>query len=585
MSKLADWVSRHVAIIGVLLVASVISHYLARDSGRIGLARNVAILDSAPDEAKSFVAHPREVDATADPSLKMRLVECVDLPPTRILERYLAWSFVFQYFDAALPKRFPALTIESCRRIGDGSRTLQKVRIRGEGTFFAEGDLLYFSTSDNSDPRFNGRRYRLDVSDPAPRIVTLGTLGLSLGFGVLLVVHIVAGATRVYVRLFRASALFRNTIPGLLISVAAICMIYVAGEVYLRCTVPFITPTWPWHFDPRVGFLFDSGAALKYTNGSDFWTDSQVNSLGFLDREPKIPKPVDTFRILVIGDSFVEAAQVHMEQKFHVLLQERLNERLSGGLRIDSVALGSSGTGQVNQIAFYDAFGPRLKPDLVILLFVFNDFANNSSLLEAVRNGWSPLRPPRLFFRHSDEGGFERIGLAADWNQHLIPVPQDQPYDQLIAHRVGYLRRQPEFEPALGDWTPPDDLDLDNVFYASDMPPAFNEALEATAEAFRVFAEYAKRDGFSLLVVATPHDGPQSHATRHVVPGLARMRLRERVATLGIPFFDPSPGFKGRGDPEDAVFKLDSHWSATGHQWAAEEIADYLVAHPALMGR
>ena len=415
-------------------------------------------------------------------------------------------------------------------------------------------------------------------------MVTLGTFLLSLGFGVLLVAHIVARATRLYVRVYRSSALFRNTAPGVLISIAVIAVIYAAAEAYLRCTVPFVAPTWPWHFDPRVGFLFDWSATLKYTNGTDFWTDTQVNSLGFLDREPKIPKAAGTFRIVVIGDSFVEAAQVQVEQKFHVLLEKNLNERLPNGMPIDTIALGSSGTGQVNQLAFYDAFGARLKPDLVILLFVFNDFANNSSLLEAVRNGWSPVRPPRLFFRHTGED-FERIGLAADWNQHLLPVPQGQSYDQLITNRVAYLRGLEEFTPALGDWAPPDDLDLDSMFYASDMPAAFNEALETTGEAFRVFAEYAKRDGFRLLVVATPHEGPAEHPTRDVVPLLARTRLHEILDAHGIAFFDLSPGFKKRGDPRAAMFKLDSHWSATGHEWAAAEIAEHLLANRVMIGR
>ena len=184
MSTLAAWISRHSVVIGALFVVSALSHVLARDPGRIGLARSVEILDSPPDEGKSFFANTRNIDAVgADLSPKMRLIECVDSAPTKPLERYLSWSFVFQYFDAALPKRFPHLTIEVCRKIGGGSRTLQSVRSRGEGTFFAEGDLLYFSTSDNSDPRFNGRRYRLEISDPTPRVVTLGTFVLSLGFG------------------------------------------------------------------------------------------------------------------------------------------------------------------------------------------------------------------------------------------------------------------------------------------------------------------------------------------------------------------------------------------------------------------
>ena len=53
--------------------------------------------------------------------------------------------------------------------------------------------------------------------------------------------------------------------------------------------------------------------------------DESDASWGFLDAEHVVAKPANTRRILVLGDSFVEAAQVAIEQKFTQRLQKRLS--------------------------------------------------------------------------------------------------------------------------------------------------------------------------------------------------------------------------------------------------------------------
>ena len=55
----------------------------------------------------------------------------------------------------------------------------------------------------------------------------------------------------------------------------------------------------------------------------------KTNSAGLRDKEYSIAKPEDVFRIAVIGDSFVVADGVKIEDTFHSLLEERLN--MEGG--------------------------------------------------------------------------------------------------------------------------------------------------------------------------------------------------------------------------------------------------------------
>ena len=53
------------------------------------------------------------------------------------------------------------------------------------------------------------------------------------------------------------------------------------------------------------------------------------------------------------------------------------------------------------------------------------------------------------------------------------------------------------------------------------------------------------------------------------------------VREAGLPLFDLYPEFVSRGDPMAARWKYDGHWNPTGHSWAAEGIASFLLQEPA----
>jgi hypothetical protein len=53
------------------------------------------------------------------------------------------------------------MVFEDGRPLGPGHASHEDIRTIGQGRFSHWGEELYFSTSDNSDPRANGRRYEV----------------------------------------------------------------------------------------------------------------------------------------------------------------------------------------------------------------------------------------------------------------------------------------------------------------------------------------------------------------------------------------------------------------------------------------
>ena len=113
----------------------------------------------------------------------------------------------------------------------------------------------------------------------------------------------------------------------------------------------------------------------------DYTVKVSINSKGLRDVEHDYEKEEGVFRIVVLGDSFMEAYQVPLEQSFPRLLEKNLNKRLSK--KVEVINLGVGGYGTAQEYLYLKEEGLKYKPDLVILAFLgCNDVRNNSRLLE-----------------------------------------------------------------------------------------------------------------------------------------------------------------------------------------------------------
>ncbi|MBL8727864.1 MAG: SGNH/GDSL hydrolase family protein [Planctomycetes bacterium] len=510
-------------------------------------------------------------------------------------------------FQADLPSGAPsahaapveAVLCEDGREIGKASDH-EAIRRHGAGRCSFWHGTLWFSSSDGSDPRTNGRRYEVAWRDPWP---ARGKMLCWTGAGGCSLWALLAWLRgRLRKRTWQRLALASGT--GL------VCLL--AVEVVLRLRYPFGESTWPGTFDLQVGLRFAADREIQRTNLFDFAQVQRTNALGFLDREPRALADGQR-RIVVLGDSFVEAVQVPIDQKFHVRLEDELHTR---GIATATQAFGMSGAGTSTELGFYRVLGRPLHPALVIVLFVYNDFANNSALLESIRNGWHHEHAPRPYFRLAD-GAMQWQPIDPDWENYVLYRPrQAQPpllsavlgwsrlfqwtttsidwirgtdveranldqHDRLLHLRADLTRR-----PLFDGWQHPDDLDMDGMVAAVDPPPVFRDAVRLTEHTLAVLRDEVAHDGGRLLLVLADNlIGPPvpNPRQRELLPRAWLDLAAPICQRLGVPCVDLHAAFVERGVVGRVEFVRDRHWNVLGHATAAAAVADYLAAHPALL--
>lgn len=300
----------------------------------------------------------------------------------------------------------------------------------------------------------------------------------------------------------------------------AICLVVLEG--YFRLTRP--VSAWPgFRFIDKVGIVYDNKVP-------------GLNSMGFYDIERSKEKPDGVFRVLLLGDSFVD------NQPVARYLQDELISQ-SGKRDIEVIPMGISDTGTVNQLVWYQEFGRQFKPDVVIVLFVPNDFANNSNVLEGVRLRFAPYAPGCPFFL-KENGQIKPIPLRPDWEKNILAELPSHPsqgilrlpeknidsildssalyqfvrnkifaldkeslyhrFDGEYAYRICQLKQYPEIAESLKGWNYPKDLDMDAMFLAdgNSIPQVFHDAIDYTAHALSEFKTLSQVDGFDFFYLS-----------------------------------------------------------------------------------
>ena len=350
-------------------------------------------------------------------------------------------------------------------------------------------------------------------------------------------------------------------------------LIFIDWEAWLHLRAPFTEARLPTRFVPGVGLLYEPGAEARWTNHAEFWVAQRANRWGFLDREPPTPEQATQIcHIAFIGDSFVEALEVPVADKFHVRLEE-LAARALPRLNISTSAYGRAATGQINQLPFYAEYARSLRPKLVVLVFVKNDFLDNHRLFQGIIRGWDPAKSPYVVAEKTATGALALRPSDPAWR--MLPIPGEPKGARLHRLRAKLLAQDPRYqsvvEASLGrdsklSWT---------------STPLYEEAIEFTAFALDEFQRRVAADGASLwLLLATSrefHLGDASDPRRVLVEDLAEAR--------GIPVVSMHDYLVRQGlRVHEGSFPIDGHWTPTGHQWAAEALLERLRQRPEVCG-
>lgn len=341
----------------------------------------------------------------------------------------------------------------------------------------------------------------------------------------------------------------------------------------------------PLRIVPEVGLTVEPGAEFRYSHGVIKVVD-RANSLGFLDREPpSAERAAASCHITVIGDSIVEAREVHIPNKLQVRLEE-LAARDLPHLDVTTSAFGMTGTGQINQLPYYDEYARRLSPKLVVLVFVYNDFTDNSRTLTTIHKGWGPDRLPFVYAKRREDGTFELLPPDLNPEIEFLLRIRDPAYlnslppwggKRAVERAELLLSLDPRYGAAFGDWRPVADASIEEAdeLFDQHAPPVFAEARELMAFAMDEFVMRADRDGFMLLIL--PYEAYMDRRTLRLMASIAEDRE--------IPIVSMQEYMSRHGADLHKVrwpVYLDLHMTPYGHQWAAETLLDFLKRNEAV---
>lgn len=424
----------------------------------------------------------------------------------------------------------------------------------------------------------------------------------------------------------RASAR-RDLAVSIGITVLAVALLLGGVELVMRMERPFAFSDEPQAFQADLGVTYAPGAVVRRTNSQDFWVEQKANSLGFLAPEPRtLESAAQSCRVALIGDSMVDGREVVPDEKMPTRLAA-LGASFVQGRDVAVNAYSFTGTGQLNQLPFYDRHARSFHPHVVVLVFVRNDFANNSALLEGIRYGFDPDYPPRPFARRAPDGSMETVPPDGAWRDHVLFAGREQGlvqrghlwltlhsylynwvfgrlvgvapdlaaqlygYDQAranvqrrdaLAARPAYAGTLDGFSGRLGPDASPFAAfaAVDEPFAWERLPPAFEDAVAYTDYAIGAFAERTRADGARLVILSA------ENMRMFDPPGDRRFQRMKRAADAhGVPVIDLYDFIQSQGrNPAEASFAGDMHWNAKGHRWAAEAVLSYLHARPEACG-
>jgi lysophospholipase L1-like esterase len=305
----------------------------------------------------------------------------------------------------------------------------------------------------------------------------------------------------------------------------------------------------------------------------------RTNWLGYNDVEHALGKAPDRFRVLLLGDSFVEGMQVAPERHLARLL-EGLAAR--DGRALEVVAMGISGYGQSHELATYEALGRAYAPDLVIAFFCPNDLWNNLVGVEGeegpaiyridpdgtlVSNiAALPETPPTPgeYRKHERAPRFPGLRIA----RRLLRGSYRLAFgDARGAARAEALNELPKAKPG-GDRRGPRGIRPDQQ--------AMFEALVAEME-----RRIVERDGHPLLSVTVSGNlfRPSNRAYERMTSWVAEVFARHGVDNVAL---DPLFRERARREGRMPHWETDAHWNETGHAWVAEAL--YARLRPLLRG-
>lgn len=345
----------------------------------------------------------------------------------------------------------------------------------------------------------------------------------------------------------------------------------VAMEFLARWILPVSDyPSTVYH--PVLGNHFAPNQTGVYIKGPDQGIQAvfRINPQGWNSpHDYKRQKPADTFRVAVIGDSYVEALTVDITKSFSYLMESQLNrQRKRKAFQVYS--FGHSGSNLAHHLKLFSWVGERYHPDLVILLIIHNDFMESFQGYGRVDN-WTLKRTGATYSEVSPQ--------PAD----TLATKRLFRHSALARYLVINLSILSKFQ-LLRDW-----------FYGNTRKYSANISVDQVEsfpeEKFEDLLQYifgrlsqqAEQKRIPLLlVINTPGHGfknsPQGTTSQ---PARFNQLSRKVSKQFNIPFLDLTDTFRKSWQeaPKPFTWKHDGHWNLDGNRVVSQALSQWILDH------
>jgi len=370
-------------------------------------------------------------------------------------------------------------------------------------------------------------------------------------------------------------------------AVYALVMVFsfaIVGEGLLRVLPLGAYKSAPFRqYDPVVGLSLMPDRNVIHHRGC-FAGEVVTNRWGMRDRDRTREKSPGEFRIAMLGDSAVEAVQVKPAEVVNRQMEQLLAAK--GYKNVSVLNFGVEGIGTTQELVMYKEKVRQFRPDLVLVMFSWNDVMNNSSTLQpksyGIHTWYSPyydLGPDgKLSFRPVESLSF---GSVRSYLEH----------HSVLTYYLERMWLTVDFSPSKWKGIP--------VYfgtYGDPLDGEWSQAWLTTEKVMTLLRDTVTQDGSKFMLLAWPDFAdidPQWRARMvkqvgQVPDDFSPFKPEERIKSIAernhIAFDFIAPYLQSYRDQHGLQwpyfsFSCDPHYSALGHRVSAEAIVQKLEQH------
>ena len=414
-------------------------------------------------------------------------------------------------------------------------------------------------------------------------------------------------------------------ILAIFVSLLGALLLLEGGVRLFKLARPAENPGWFFKVpDPITGWGRMANSEGRWFNELyEFDTYIRYNS-----RELRAPesldyaKPAGVYRVMVLGDSFVEALQVDLAQTFF----QRFGEHLDGaGMDVEVIGVGAGGWGTDQALLWFENEGVKYQPDTVILaVFPSNDFMDNAEALSVANRGavlkpffaldngeltlrYFPFDPDKTPQPVQDQAEPERgasipalapasdpalAGVGVWLHEHSALYRYLDPRVRIVTpglarslSRTGLIQPGAESSPLPADYVP-----VAYGIYAQPLSPEWQGAVDLTTALFARFKTSVEASGADFgAVIVTAQEQIYDHQWQQILARFPPMREKrwdplqanvlavQSLAAAEAPTLNLLPLFQAQADAGGTLhFPQDGHWTDYGHDVAAAALFNFV---------